>query len=71
MIAIWSERQIIAPLGGLMPPIEPPPPGPGWWDGAALPGTVPHQSGVIARRLILFCALIVAFYHLNAYLYYL
>ncbi len=51
LACVSSERQSIAPLGGLRPPIEPPPPGPGWWPGAALPGTVPHLSGLVARRL--------------------
>ena len=51
LACVLSERQSIAPLGGLMPPIEPPPPGLGCWSGAALPGRVPHQSGLVLRRL--------------------
>ena len=50
LACVSSERQSIAPLGGLRPPIEPPPPGP-CATGAALPGRVPHQSGLVLRRL--------------------
>ena len=51
---VSRERQSILPLkrGLPTPSIEAAAfPGPGCWSGAALPGTVPHLSGLVLRRL--------------------